>query len=341
MASKRFYWLKLMKDFFVQPKIKKLRKVAGGDTYTIIYLKLQLMTLNDDGAFSFQGIENDISKELALILDEDEDNVAMTIAFLLNNGLLIQTSETDYLLPETKKLIGSESDSAQRMRILRKNEALKLEMSHCDASVTKCDALVTNCDENVTLENRDKSKEIELKDSSNLKVSNINQSYLSKDRNLVNIHNRPDGIDGIDFKEIESSIENQISYDDLLRNEDVSLRPKIDEIKELMVEVYLTSDERKIHIASNDYDAAYVKDRFKKITSDHVRYVLLSIGHNSVKVKNPKSYLLAAIFNSVTTMENKSSMDQVVRGPDYTIDNSKLDLSDEDIKKYMPSHARY
>ena len=338
MASKRFYWLKLMKDFFVQPKIKKLRKVAGGDTYTIIYLKLQLMTLNDDGVFSFQGIENDISKELALILDEDEDNVAMTIAFLLNNGLLIQTSETDYLLPETKKLIGSESESAERVRRLRSKKAESLQ---CNAGVTDCNALVTDCNEKVTLENRDKSKEIELKDSSNLKVSNINQSYLSKDINLVNIHNRPDGIDGIDFKNIESSIENQISYNDLLRNENVSLRPKIDEIKELMLEVYLTSDERKIHIASNDYDAAYVKDRFKKINSDHIRYVLSSIGHNSLKVKNPKSYLLAAIFNSVTTMENKSSMDQVARRPDYTIDNSKLDLSDEDLKKYMPSDVRY
>ena len=44
--AKKYYWLKLMKDFFTQPKIKKLRKIAGGDTYTIIYLKLQLLSIH-------------------------------------------------------------------------------------------------------------------------------------------------------------------------------------------------------------------------------------------------------------------------------------------------------
>ena len=40
MAERRFYWLKLREDFFRQKEIKKLRQIAGGDTYTIIYLKL-------------------------------------------------------------------------------------------------------------------------------------------------------------------------------------------------------------------------------------------------------------------------------------------------------------
>ena len=55
--SKRYYWLKLQKDFFTQPKIKKLRKIAGGDTYTIIYLKMQLLSLNNGGKLFFEGIE--------------------------------------------------------------------------------------------------------------------------------------------------------------------------------------------------------------------------------------------------------------------------------------------
>ena len=41
MANKKFFWLKLKEDFFRDKRIKKLRKIAGGDTYTIIYLKLQ------------------------------------------------------------------------------------------------------------------------------------------------------------------------------------------------------------------------------------------------------------------------------------------------------------
>ena len=43
--AKRYYWLKLPDGFFRQKAIKKLRKIAGGDTYTcftllFLYLKI-------------------------------------------------------------------------------------------------------------------------------------------------------------------------------------------------------------------------------------------------------------------------------------------------------------
>ena len=45
MGQKRYFWLKLFEDFFSSKRIKKLRSLAGGDTYTIIYLKMQLKAL--------------------------------------------------------------------------------------------------------------------------------------------------------------------------------------------------------------------------------------------------------------------------------------------------------
>ena len=62
--AKKYYWLKLKNNFFSQPKIKKLRKIAGGDTYTIIYLKMQLYSLEDDGKLYFDGIEEDFVEEM-------------------------------------------------------------------------------------------------------------------------------------------------------------------------------------------------------------------------------------------------------------------------------------
>ena len=41
--AKQYYWLQLKEDFFRQKEIKLLRKIAGGDTYTIIYLKMMLV----------------------------------------------------------------------------------------------------------------------------------------------------------------------------------------------------------------------------------------------------------------------------------------------------------
>ena len=38
---------------------KKLRKIAGGDTYTIIYLKMLLIAMKNDGKLYFEGVEDD------------------------------------------------------------------------------------------------------------------------------------------------------------------------------------------------------------------------------------------------------------------------------------------
>ncbi|EEI83097.1 hypothetical protein HMPREF0077_0791 [Anaerococcus tetradius ATCC 35098] len=35
-TNKRYYWIKLKKEFFTGKRIKRLRRTSGGDTYTII-----------------------------------------------------------------------------------------------------------------------------------------------------------------------------------------------------------------------------------------------------------------------------------------------------------------
>ena len=79
--SKRYYWLKLKNDFFNQREIKKLRRIAGGDTFTIIYLKMQLLSIQSEGVLKFEGTEESLSEQLALELDEDEDTIKLTLAF--------------------------------------------------------------------------------------------------------------------------------------------------------------------------------------------------------------------------------------------------------------------
>lgn len=131
--AKKYYWLKLMNDFFTQPKIKKLRRIAGGDTYTIIYLKMQLLSLRDNGKLFFEGIEDGFEEEIALTIDEDVENVKVTIQYLMSQGLLDVISENEFLMTETQSLIGVESDSAQRVRKHRLKKSLQ-----CNGCVTLC-----------------------------------------------------------------------------------------------------------------------------------------------------------------------------------------------------------
>ena len=129
--GKRYYWLKLPEGFFRQKPIKKLRKIAGGDTYTIIYLKMLLIAMKNDGKLYFEGVEDDFYEELALDLDEDSENVKVTVLFLIRQGLMELVDETEYRLTECDKMVGSESASAERVRKHREQEALQ-----CNSNVT-------------------------------------------------------------------------------------------------------------------------------------------------------------------------------------------------------------
>ena len=115
--GKKYYWLKLPKDWFTSRTIKRLRKIAGGDTYTIIYLKMLLMSLADDGKLYYEGIDETFEEELALDLDEEVDNVKMTVAFLIKCGLFEKNGDFEYELPEVETMVGS-SDSIEHKREL-------------------------------------------------------------------------------------------------------------------------------------------------------------------------------------------------------------------------------
>lgn len=129
---KRYYWLKLKDDFFNQKEIKRLRKIAGGDTYTIIYLKMLLVSLKNEGKIYFDGIEDDFASEIALELDEDEENVKVTLAYLRSKGLVEMNSEEEMTMQNMASLIGSETESAVRMRRSRNRKA-----SLSDGQVTR------------------------------------------------------------------------------------------------------------------------------------------------------------------------------------------------------------
>lgn len=133
MAEKRYYWLKLKDDFFAQKEIKKLRKVAGGDTYTIIYLKMQLRSVKNGGTLLFEGIEDSFYEELALDLEEEPENVKMTLLFLEKYKLIEELSSEEFLLPSVCDSIGSEGSSAERVRRLRENK----KTLQCNEGVTQ------------------------------------------------------------------------------------------------------------------------------------------------------------------------------------------------------------
>ena len=113
-SGKRYYWLKLKEDFFTSKRIKKLRGMAGGDTYLIIYLKLQLKAMKTDGIIRFDHLEDNIADELALDLDENPDDIRATLIYLTSCNLAETSDDSDFFFPYAVENVGSESSSAAR-----------------------------------------------------------------------------------------------------------------------------------------------------------------------------------------------------------------------------------
>lgn len=138
--EKRYFWLKLYDDFFTSKRIKKLRKIAGGDTYVIIYLKMQLMAMKHGGTLKWSGLEEKFADELALDLDEDPANVAVTLQYLLSCGLAEASSDlTEVFLPYAVKNVGSEGAAAQRMRDYRARKSKALPAPERNDVTTPCE----------------------------------------------------------------------------------------------------------------------------------------------------------------------------------------------------------
>lgn len=77
--------------------------------------------------------------------------------------------------------------------------------------------------------------------------------------------------------------------------------PEILEIRELILEV-LHSNEPAIRICGTIKSTDSVKQRFRSLTSEHIRYVLASLDDNPADIRNIKQYLLATLYNATLTI---------------------------------------
>nr|DAJ74551.1 MAG TPA: replisome organizer protein [Caudoviricetes sp.] len=122
VKNKRYYWIQLTQDFFKSKEMKLLRKIAGGDTHTIIYLKMMLISLEDGGCIYYDGLADNLAEEIALMIDENVEDIKITLLFLGSKGLLTRKSDRDYFLEQVPEMVGSETASARRVRKFRENQ---------------------------------------------------------------------------------------------------------------------------------------------------------------------------------------------------------------------------
>ncbi|KXT73142.1 Phage replication initiation [Streptococcus sp. DD10] len=181
ISNRRYFWIQLNQDFFKSKEMKLLRKIAGGDTHTIIYLKMMLISLEDKGRIYYDGLAESLAEEIALMIDENVEDIKITLLFLESKGLLTKQSENTYFLEQVPEMVGSETASARRVRKHRESQ----KVLHCNTEVTN-----RNGDIDIDI---DIEKEIDIETDS---FDVIVKSYQSR----IGV------LDGIQFEQIKDFV---------------------------------------------------------------------------------------------------------------------------------------
>ena len=114
--TKRFYWLKLPNDYFKRLDQRKMYRQPNGESMQRIYLKMLLLAVDKGGFIRFQNVFDDLTEEIAEEIFEDVELVEQTVAYCKENGLLEMNELHDFFLSQLPLMVGSETDSARRMR---------------------------------------------------------------------------------------------------------------------------------------------------------------------------------------------------------------------------------
>lgn len=108
-----------------------------------------------------------------------------------------------------------------------------------------------------------------------------------------------------DGRDQRAAIQDQIEYERIVTPLN---RSQVDELVEIMLEVALNRSQTIKIGRDAEYPTGFVQERFQKLTSEHIEKVLEGIKENTTRVYNTKAYLMAALFNVVSTLDSHYTM---------------------------------
>lgn len=118
-GNKRYYWLKLKRDFFKRHDIRIIEEMPNGKDYILFYLKLLLESIDHEGALRFNETIPYSEQMLSVITNTNIDLVRSAMRVFTQLKMVeILDDETIYMT-EVQKMTGSETKWAQKKRLYR------------------------------------------------------------------------------------------------------------------------------------------------------------------------------------------------------------------------------
>lgn len=136
--GKRYYWLKLKRDFFKRHDIRIIESMPNGKDYILFYLKLLCESVDHDGNLRFNEQIPYNEDMLATITNTNIDIVRSAIKVFSQLQMMEILDDGTYFMHEVQKMIGSaaDNDNANRQRRYRERKKA-LALQDRNAIVTK------------------------------------------------------------------------------------------------------------------------------------------------------------------------------------------------------------
>lgn len=122
--EKRYYWLKLKRDFFKRHDIQIVESMPNGKDYILFYLKLLCESVDHDGNLRFNEQIPYSEQMLSTITNTNIDVVRGAINVFTQLHMIELLDNGTYFMNEVQKMIGSaaNTDNANRQRRYRERQ---------------------------------------------------------------------------------------------------------------------------------------------------------------------------------------------------------------------------
>lgn len=117
--NKRYYWLKLKRDFFRRHDIQIVENMPNGKDYILFYLKLLCESVDHNGNLRFSDQIPYNEQMLATITNTNIDVVRSAIQVFEELGMMEVLDDGTYFMNEVQKMLGSETKWAEKKRDYR------------------------------------------------------------------------------------------------------------------------------------------------------------------------------------------------------------------------------
>ena len=135
---KKYYWLKLKRDFFKRHDIRIIEEMPNGKDYVLFYLKLLLESVDHEGTLRFSDTIPYNEQMLSVVTNTNVDIVRSAMKLFIELKMIdVFDDQTIYMI-EVEKHIGSETEWAKKKRLQRaKEDNVPQLSSECPTEIEK------------------------------------------------------------------------------------------------------------------------------------------------------------------------------------------------------------